>query len=179
MRRIQNGIFFFFARANSAHNLYYRGLEVIGQALEQQLLRHADWKFYFVGTDLTSIKLPGGATPEFAQNLDWNDYAQLVRKADVGLALNLTPHPGQQTLELAASGAVVVTNKFANKISLDTYSSNIICAEPSVEPLVHAIGKAAALSKQMDLRASNYAANSISGSWQASFTPLFKELLHS
>jgi glycosyltransferase involved in cell wall biosynthesis len=168
--------FFFYARPGNPQNLYYRGLEVISQALEQQILLHTEWTFHFVGSELALVKLPGNVAPQFSQNLDLQEYAKLLRSMDLGLALNLTPHPGYPTLELAASGAAVVTNTYQNKKSLDQYSANILCAEPSVEELVGAIKEGIKLASNSEKREQNYANNKIGRSWQQSFETIFKNL---
>jgi hypothetical protein len=168
--------FFFYARPGHPPNLYYRGLEVISQALEQQILLHTEWTFHFVGSDLALVKLPGNVTPQFTQNLDKQEYAKLLRGMDLGLALNLAPHPGYPSLELAASGAAVVTNSYQNKKSLEHYSPNIICAEPSVEELVRAVKEGAKLARDKEQRKQNYAKNNIGRSWQKSFESAFKNL---
>jgi hypothetical protein len=168
--------FFFYARPQHSQNLYYRGLEVIGQALERQILLHTEWTFHFVGAQLESVKLPGNVTPQFMQNLDQREYAKLLRDMDLGLALNLTPHPGYPSLELAASGVAVVTNSYQNKKSLVHYSPNIICVEPSVDELVRAIKDGVKLAKNDQQRKQNYAQNSIGRSWQKSFESAFINL---
>jgi hypothetical protein len=168
--------FFFYARPEHPANLYYRGLEVIGQAIEQQILLHPEWTFHFVGSDLSMVKLPGNVTPKFAQDLDQQEYAKLLRGMDLGLALNLTPHPGYPSLELAASGAAVVTNSYQNKKSLERYSPNIICAEPTIDELVRAIKEGVKLTRDKEHRKQNYAKNHIGRSWQKSFETAFKNL---
>jgi hypothetical protein len=95
---------------------------------------------------------------------------------DLGLALNLTPHPGYPSLELAASGAAVVTNSYQNKKSLERYSPNIICAEPTIDELVRAIKEGVKLTRDKEHRKQNYAKNHIGRSWQKSFETAFKNL---
>src|SRR5262249_21090433 len=50
--------FFFYARPNNLRNLYWRGLEAISAALEDNVLDPSRWKFYFAGRDLGSVELP-------------------------------------------------------------------------------------------------------------------------
>jgi glycosyltransferase involved in cell wall biosynthesis len=168
--------FFFYARPESHAALYYRGLEVISQALEQQILRHTDWTFHFVGANLAQLKLPGNVTPQVSYDLNDHEYAELLRATDLGLALNLTPHPGYQCLELAASGAAVVTNTYQNKKSLANYSANILCSEPSVESLVRALRDGVKLARDKDLRSQNYLNSKLSRNWQKSFEDAFRRL---
>ena len=43
--------FFFYARPNNLRNLYWRGLEAIGAALEENVLDPAEWTFHLAGRD--------------------------------------------------------------------------------------------------------------------------------
>jgi hypothetical protein len=56
-----------------------------------------------------------------------------------------TPHPSYPPLDLAASGAVVVTNRFGNKTSLSRYCGNILAADLTVPALLQALREAIAL----------------------------------
>jgi hypothetical protein len=164
--------FFFYARPNNDRNLFIRGVEAVTAAIEQGVLPAEDWSYHFVGKDVPRILLPGGIQPEIAQNLPWASYAALIRSIDVGLSLMFTPHPSYPPLDLAASGAVVVTNRFGPKVSLDHYCRNILCAEPSVEALVAALGKAAILARDEAQREANYKAARIGRDWDAAFAPV-------
>ena len=63
------------------------------------------------------------------------DYAELLRAHDVGLALMYTPHPSLVPIEMASAGMLTVTNSFENKTAdaMAAISSNLITVEPSVE----------------------------------------------
>ena len=115
------------------------------------------------------VKFPGGVEPFVHQDLDWSAYAALVRSIDLGLSLMYTPHPSYPPLDLAASGAVVVTNRFANKQTLDRYSRNILCVEPTVEALVDGIATGVALSRDRAARRANYEESRLQRDWRASF----------
>lgn len=168
--------FFFYARPNNDRNLFLRGLEAVAAAIEQGVLPAQDWSYHFVGKDIPRILLPGGIQPEIAQNLPWTGYAALIRSIDVGLSLMYTPHPSYPPLDLAASGAVVVTNRCGPKVSLDHYCRNILCAEPSVEALVTALGEAVALAQDEPRRATNYREARIGRDWEAAFAPVLDHI---
>ena len=127
--------FFFYARPHNLRNLYCRGLETIAACLEEGILDPEEWDFHFAGRDLISVSLPHGVQPHLQQNLPWTDYVELIRRMDLGLSLMDTPHPSYPPLDLAASGAVVVTNRHGRKTSLCQYSENIVCVDPTVEAL--------------------------------------------
>lgn len=134
--------FFFYARPHNLRNLYWCGLQAISESIEAGVLDPAEWNFHFAGRDLAGIRLPGDVRPELHQNLPWPDYIALIRTIDVGLSLMATPHPSYPPLDLAAAGAIVVTNKYGRKVSLDRYADSIICCDPTVEALKQGIAEA-------------------------------------
>ena len=87
-----------------------------------------------------------------------------------------TPHPSYPPLDLAASGAVVVTNRHGRKTSLAEYSKNILCVEPTVEGLKEGVAEAVLLVKHGEKRRANWASDGISRSWQSSFESVLNTL---
>jgi hypothetical protein len=110
-----------------------------------------------------------GYSPHRCEGLDWEAYADLVGTIDLGLSLMYTPHPSYPPLDLAASGAVVVTNKFSNKQDLSEYSRNILCAELDTQALLDALRVGVALAEDKETRARNFAANGLGSDWAQSF----------
>jgi hypothetical protein len=151
-------------------------MEAISSALEQGVLDPQSWDFCFVGEDLEAMVLPGGVTPQLLQSLPWPDYVALLRRVDLGLSLMYTPHPGDKPLDLAAAGAVVVTNRYGPKTSLSQYSPNIFCVEPTVEGLVTALAEGAALAGDLPRRRANQARNQFVKSWQQTLAPVLDRL---
>jgi hypothetical protein len=176
-RRIQKQRrFFFYARPNNLRNLYWRGLEALTGAIEERILNSEEWEFYFVGRDLREMDLPGGVKPILRENLAWSDYAQLIRQIDIGLSLMDTPHPSYPPLDLAAAGAVVVTNRHGTKTSLARYCENIICVEPTVAALRQGIADAVKLADDPVRRRKNLASARIGRDWEAAFAPVLRHL---
>lgn len=161
--------FFFYARPWTDRNLYYRGLEVIDEALSKRILNPNDWSLYFVGKDIVDVTLPFAVKPHVMQNLQWGDYACLMRQMDLGLSLMYTPHPSYPPLDLAACGAVAVTNRFGPKKSLQKYSENIICADLSVSDLLQGLEEGVLLAKNNSLRKRNYDSQKLNRSWEDAF----------
>lgn len=168
--------FFFYARPNNLRNLFWRGLETISAAMEEGVLDPAAWNFHFVGKDLPDMLLPGGTRPILAQNMSWADYASLVRTMDLGLSLMDTPHPSYPPLDLAASGAVVVTNRFGVKTSLQTFSPNIICADSTVPALVEGLRQAKKLAADRQARTENYETGGLQRSWDVALAAVLDHL---
>jgi hypothetical protein len=158
--------FFFYARRQSPETLYYRGLEVVAQAVERGLLKEEDWSFYFLG-DNGNLKLPRNVAIKSIGFMTSEEYTDFLGEIDLGLSLMHTPHSGYPTLELAASGAVAVTNQYANKSSLSALCANIICAPPSIDELVNALAHGADLAANKKLRAQNFEQRQLNTNWQA------------
>ncbi len=166
--------FLFYARPNNLRNLYWRGLEAIADAIEDGTLAPEDWRFTFVGRDLSDVLLPRSVRPRLLENLPWPEYAELVRRAHVGMALMDTPHPSYPPLDMAASGVVAITNRFGIKRDLNCYSENIICVEPSVEGLRQGIARAVAIASDETLRSANYARSRLERSWENALGPVLE-----
>ncbi|NKW80849.1 hypothetical protein HGG72_11635 [Ochrobactrum pecoris] len=160
--------FFFYARPNHARNLYWRGLEVIDSAMRNGLFADNEWNINFVGQGIEPLSLPGDVSPKIWSNLSWSDYANFVSKMDLGLSLMDTPHPSYPPLDLAASGAIVVTNQHGIKNSLEIWSKNIITAPADTLSLVDALRVGAERSKNLSERHANCMNDNIERNWEAS-----------
>jgi hypothetical protein len=168
--------FLFYARPWNSRNLYTRGLEAIGAAIQEGVLDPDAWNLIFAGRDLGPIILPREVRPRLMQNLPWTEYVALVRSVDVGLTLMYTPHPSYPPLDLAASGAVAVTNRFGRKTSLDQYSRNIICVPADVASLVDGIAQGTVLAADEVTRRRNYENSRLGRDWTAAFAPVLDHL---
>lgn len=161
-------LFFFYGRPNNVRNLFARGLEAVTAAIREGVLLPHQWEFRFVGKDIPRVELPFGIVPSRSENLPWPEYAALVRRVDVGLSLMSSPHPSYPPLDLAACGAVAVTNRFGPKQDLSTYSANILCADLATDALVETISDAVALASDEERRKNNFATAGLSRSWEQS-----------
>lgn len=168
--------FFFYARPNNLRNLFYVGLDIIERAVNEGILDLEQWDLLLVGKHIPNVAFGNGYVPERCEGLDWEAYADLVGTVDLGLCLMYTPHPSYPPLDLAASGAVVVTNKFANKQDLSNYSRNIICTELNTEAALDALRAGVALAEDKETRARNFAANGLGVDWTQSFEPILELL---
>ncbi|SAL19838.1 hypothetical protein AWB68_00690 [Caballeronia choica] len=168
--------FFFYARPNNFRNLFYLGIEVIESAITQRVLDLDRWEVFLVGKDIPAVVFDGGYMPKKCENLTWSEYAQLVGTVDVGLSLMSTPHPSYPPLDLAASGAVVVTNRFGNKTDLSGYSRNLICADLERGALVDALKLAITLALESQLCEENFRGNGLLVDWQQAFGGIIQQL---
>jgi hypothetical protein len=164
--------FLFYARPNHPRNLYFRGLEAIDTAINQEVIDLKRWDLNFVGRDLSPITLARGVKPVVLTNLSWADYGELLGRVDLGLSLMYTPHPSYPPLDLVASGAVAVTNRFGPKVDLSAYSSNLITVGVDVPALVAGIAQGVNVAADAATRRAQYEASRIARSWEESFAPL-------
>ena len=168
--------FLFYARPNNQRNLYFRGIEAISGVLERSILDPGEWEIQFVGRDLSEFLLPGGIKPILSENLPWPDYVALIRRTDLGLSLMYTPHPSYPPLDLAACGAVAVTNRYGRKTSLKQYSKNILCVGDDIDSLVNGIAEGIALAKDREQRKRNYEHSGLGRDWAKALGPALQRL---
>lgn len=132
---------FFYARPNNLRNLFYRGIEALDEAVCSGVIDSARWEIVLVGKDVPQLTF-GGVRPTIMPTLSWSDYNRFVRTIDIGFCLMATPHPSYPPLDLAAAGAMVVTNRFGVKQSLSNYSPLISTVELDKRSLVDGLRKA-------------------------------------
>jgi len=167
--------FFFYARPNNVRNLFYLGIEVIEQAIRRHVLDMESWDIYLVGRDIPDITFCGDYKPKQYENMTWAEYADLAGTVDLGLILMYSPHPSYPPLDLVASGAVVVTNRFANKTDLSGYSPNLICADLETDALVDALRQGVNVATDAIEREKNFQKNTLLSDWHESFAGALKQ----
>jgi hypothetical protein len=168
---------FFYARPNNPRNLFELGIEILDKSISQHIIDTDKWDIFFVGKDIPHISFSSGYTPKKLENLNWAEYANFIGTVDCGLSLMYTPHPSYPPLDLAASGAVVVTNRFGNKKDLTSYSKNIICADLDIDSLLGAVRQAVDLVQNSNLRKENYQQNGLLTDWKIAFNDVIEQLI--
>lgn len=168
--------FFFYARPHHPRNLFLRGLEAVAAAVETGLFAPSTWEFHFLGRGLPPVKLPREVRPRLTETLSWKEYAALIRRVDVGLSLQYTPHPSYPPFDLAACGAVVVTNQQPARPPLSRYCDNILCVEPALDDLVHGLTAAVTLAQDDARRQQNHRSARIERDWQTAMAPVLGAL---
>lgn len=167
---------FFYARPHNVRNLFYRGLEVLDNAVSKNVIDPDRWEIVWVGKDVPRVSLAGRISPRVISTMGWRDYAQFIRSTDLGFCLMSTPHPSYPPFDLASSGAVVVTNRFGGKQDLSQYSSNIVMSNLDVESLTSALAEGVSLAEDGERRHAHYRANEISRSWGDSFRSILESV---
>lgn len=170
--------FLFYGRPHNARNLFWRGIEVLERSILDGILDPAEWRFVLLGKDLDRVSLPGQPEIVVGENLTLDEYARYVRAAHVGLSLIFSPHPSYPPLDLAASGAVVVTNSFGQtKVDLSAYSRNILCVGTGASELVEAVRQAVSLASDEATRRANVASSGIGRDWILSLDPVVDRIV--
>lgn len=159
----------FYARPNNLRNLFYRGVELINEGLLRGILDPTRWKIVLIGKDIPPLTLACGCESVVMGTLSWSDYAAFLRTVDLGVYLMGTPHPSYPPLDLAASGGVVLTNRFGLKTDVSAYSENIVMADLDMASLLQGLEQAVALAWDGERREQNYAAGGLERSWQQAF----------
>lgn len=176
-RQDQGGkrIFMFYARPNNLRNLFYFGLELIDEAIKRGILDPVKWDIRMVGKDIPELIFADTCVPTRSENLQWAEYAELVGNVDLGLCLMYTPHPSYPPLDLAASGAVVVTNRFGRKRDLTNYSKNIVCGDLDLESMLVALAEGIRLAEDTEERRGNYNVSGLGSDWRAAFSGVVQQ----
>ena len=164
----------FYARPedHAARNMFEVGMLALSRAIADGALA-SDWELHGVGTVERAQRLPlsGSRELNLLPRTAQSSYGELLREHDVGLALMYTPHPSLVPLEMAAAGMVTVTNTFENKTatSLTAISPNLIPAEPTIDEIALALGRAVARAERAEDRVQGSEVR-WSRDWQRSFS---------
>ncbi|HYC36869.1 MAG TPA: hypothetical protein VEC19_10635 [Usitatibacter sp.] len=145
-RRGSRRTLLFYARPTTApRNLFEIGYAALVRLTGEGVIDE-QWNIQAMGEDIGDYYLPGDLTLEQLNWMGFHEYARRMRSCDVLLSLMLSPHPSYPPLEGAASGAIVVTNEFANKTAAEfaAISRNIIATAPSMEAVTAGIRAAVA-----------------------------------
>lgn len=160
---------FFYSRPRNLRNLFFAGIKFLDQALLLGIIDTNEWEIFLVGSDVPKIVFSDGTEPRILGQLDWVEYLEFTKTIDVGFSLMYTPHPSYPPLDLASSGAVVLTNTFENKQSLAQYSKNIICADLDEQSMTKGFETAIRLAKDVEQRRENFLSNGIARDWAKTF----------
>ena len=162
----------YYARPNHVRNLFYFGLDVLDSAVARGIVDTSKWDILLVGAHIPAFQFCDGTTARRVEGLAWPEYAELAGTIDVGLCLMYTPHPSYPPLDLAASQAVVVTNRFGNKQSLSSYCDNILCADLELDSMLATLQQALRLAEDEPERRRRFEAHRLQPDWQTALAPV-------
>jgi hypothetical protein len=169
--------FVFYARPGHPRNLYEFGVDLIRKAVDLGIINLLDWDIIFVGCNSTHVTFNDGrCQPKVYNGLSWEDYAILAGSVDLALCLMYTPHPSYPPMDFAASGAVVVTNRYGVKTDLALYSENILCGDLTMDSMLDAITAGIQLALDEEERTRRCVSNKMSTDWRESFADTLSRL---
>ncbi len=99
---------FFYSRPSIPRNLFALGTAALRRSA---LLIGRPWSLTTAGEINASIEVPG-IDVRNAGRMSHEGYYELLSQIDVGLSLQMSPHPSHPPLDIAVSGARAVTNEF-------------------------------------------------------------------
>ncbi|GAB3119131.1 rhamnosyltransferase WsaF family glycosyltransferase [Glaciibacter psychrotolerans] len=103
----------FYGRPSKPRNLFSLGVAAMMDAVQRLGDRAVSVEFISAGEAHDSIDLGAGVQLKSVGALPWDAYFALLPTASVVLSLQASPHPSHPPLEAAVSGAIAVTNEFA------------------------------------------------------------------
>lgn len=170
----------FYARPEAPRNLFEIGLLALRRAVDRGAFPASEWDLWFIGGQVPPRDLGRGVVIRQHPWLDYESYAALLRTCDVGLGLMLSPHTSYPPLEMAACGATVVTNTFANKTAdrLHEYSGNLVPVPPNVQAVGDGLLRAYERSTDLTARKDGSAVRA-PATWDEAFVDIVPRLVQS
>jgi hypothetical protein len=138
-----------------------------------KIINPLEWDIYFLGENLPVIIFPEQMKSFNLGMLSLEKYKEFLIDVDLALSLMYTPHPSYPPFDVAASGGVVLTNKYLNKIDFP-YSNNVILSDLNEDNMLENMKKAVALAQNMEERKNNYENCKIPRSWEVSLKPVME-----
>ena len=169
---------FFYARPNNLRNLFELGIQALADAVADGTFHPDQWDVFLVGKDVPELLFPRGVRPHQVAGLGWADYQALVRTMDAGFVLMDTPHPSYPPLDLAASGAAVLTNARGLKQDLSCYSDNISVVPPTLPHLRAGLAALALAAGDDEARVSAVENDRICRDWHQAFDASVARIIH-
>lgn len=168
--------FVFYARPKDPRTLFSLGLEIITAAVARGWLAADEWDIVFVGSDIPDLELEPGRRPVRREGLCGSEYADLMGSADLGLSLMYTPHPGHPLLDMVASGAVVVTNRFGPRDDVSHRSANLISCDLDADALLKGLQQGLLQARDAAVRHTHWGNARLERDWQNSLRTVVDSL---
>jgi len=161
----------FYSRPVVDRNMFELAALTLIRAFEDGIFDHEEWECVGMGLGEAVISFGDGTTTTALPRMTLREYQEAVAEFDICLTLMASPHPSLVPMDLAGSGAVVVTNTFETKTAsyLEGLSGNIIPAEPDVAALLAALRIARDRCDDLDGRHRNASTMAYPRDWSQSF----------
>lgn len=153
--------FVFYSRPAVNRNMFEMAALALIDAYKKGAFDDGEWEFYGMGIGNTTVQLADGVEVTQLPRMPLDEYEAITKTFDLCLTLMSSPHPSLIPMDLAASGAIVVTNTFETKTPeyLTDISKNIIPARPDLYQLSAAIVEGAKRTNDTQARFENAIVN--------------------
>jgi hypothetical protein len=171
----------FYSRPVVDRNMFELTAKAILTAYKEGIFNHAEWDCIGMGLGECTLKFDEDNQSVCMPRMNLTEYIRSVASFDICLTLMASPHPSLIPMDLAGSGAVVVTNTFATKTPyyLESLCTNIIASEPVLSDLVAALRKAKELCTNLDERYRAAAEMRYPRTWEDTFSTTHHEFVNS
>ncbi|MBD1602364.1 hypothetical protein [Pseudomonas typographi] len=171
--------FVFYSRPAVNRNMFEMAALALIHAYNNGVFSADEWEFYGMGIGNTVVQLAPGVEVKQLPRMPLDEYEAITKTFDLCLTLMSSPHPSLIPMDLAASGAVVVTNTFETKTSdyLRAISSNILPADPDLYALANAIAEGVLRTNDLQSRW-NGATITWPKTWDETWTSQHAEFIH-
>lgn len=162
----------FYSRPIVDRNMFELTALTLHRAFASKLFDAEEWDCIGMGLGDGVVDLANRRVSRLLPRMSLKDYHRAVAGFDICLTLMASPHPSLIPMDLAGSGAIVVTNTFRTKTAayLSGLSQNIIAAEPTPDALLAALAIAKERSSDLGTRYENARAMTYPTKWVDSFT---------
>jgi hypothetical protein len=169
----------FYSRPVVDRNMFELTAKAILTAFRTGLFSTDQWECIGMGLGECTLRLNEEEYSVCMPRMSLEEYIESVASFDVCLTLMASPHPSLIPMDLAGSGAVVVTNTFATKTEayLRSLSDNIIPADPTLEGLLAALERAKEASLDLPARYKAAADMRYPRNWDETFTEEHRQFL--
>jgi hypothetical protein len=161
----------FYSRPVVDRNMFELTAKAILVAYKEGIFNHAEWDCIGMGLGECTLKFDEENQSVCMPRMNLTEYIRSVASFDICLTLMASPHPSLIPMDLAGSGAVVVTNTFATKTNdyLQSLCANIIASEPTLPELVAALRQAKEVCTNLDERYRAAAGMNYPRTWEDTF----------
>lgn len=167
----------FYSRPVVNRNMFELTALAISEAYKAGIFNADEWECIGMGLGDGVIDLGDGHSSISLPRMTLKEYQETVNQFDICLTLMASPHPSLIPMDLAGSGAIVVTNTFATKKPdyLKGLSENIIPCAPTLPELLEGLKAAKLKSEDLESRYSNADNMSYPREWKDSLTQEHKD----
>jgi hypothetical protein len=146
--------FVFYSRPSVNRNMFELAALALIHAYKAGAFADEEWEFYGMGIGNVIVKINDKIEVKQLPRMSLAEYEETTKTFDLCLTLMSSPHPSLIPMDLAASGAIVVTNTFETKTAeyLNSISTNIIATEPELNSLIDAIFEAVRRTNDLESR---------------------------